>query len=144
MDSLLGAIARISAPRAARADEVECTRALAELLPGHAAVSRSAVLFLWDAAPWEPEAIMLTAAAEGGQGATLVAARRLLSLYARRAGGGMPSLPVDGDALMRELGLKPGPMLGRALREARLAWEAGEARTAGEALAAARGALTPR
>jgi hypothetical protein len=143
MGSLLSAIARISGAReAARAGGAERTRALRELLTTDVAVGRPAVLFLWDSAPWEPEAIMLTAAAEGSQGGAPAAARRLMSLYARRAGGEMPSLPVDGDALMRELGLEPGPMLGTALREARLAWEAGEARSKAEALAAARGAVT--
>jgi hypothetical protein len=45
---------------------------------------------------------------------------------------------VDGEVLMRELGLEGGPALGRALREARLAWEAGEAKTESEVLAVAR------
>ena len=52
-------------------------------------------------------------------------------------------MPLDGDTLMRELGLQEGPLLGRALREARLSWEAGEARTVEEALAVARRIVAP-
>ena len=64
-----------------------------------------------------------------------------MTLWAARAVAGAPRLPFDGVALMKELDLSPGPRLGTALRAARLAWEAGEATTAGEALAAARRAL---
>jgi hypothetical protein len=39
------------------------------------------------------------------------------------------------------LDLQAGPLLGQALREARLAWESGEARTAEEALAVAKKAV---
>jgi poly(A) polymerase len=110
---------------------------------------REAVLFLWDAAPWEPEAIILVAAAAGvaapESGATasasVEAAERLMTLWSERAISGVPRLPFDGIALMKELDLPPGPPLGKALRSARLAWEAGEATTAEEALAAARRAL---
>jgi hypothetical protein len=42
---------------------------------------------------------------------------------------------------MRELSLTGGPLLGRVLRDVRLAWEAGEATTEGELLAVARAAL---
>lgn len=139
MGSLLSAVARISVPKpVGQMDEAGEIRPLEGLLPGDTAISRPAVLFLWEAAPWEAEVIMLAAAADGGQGSRLTAARRLMCLHARRAGGRMPSLPLDGHALMRELGLEPGPILGRALREARLAWEAGEARSLAEVLAAAK------
>jgi tRNA nucleotidyltransferase/poly(A) polymerase len=141
MDSLLGAIAKVSSPKASNGKgKVTRPRSLRESLPGDAAVGRPAVVFLWDAAPWEPEAIVLAAAADGGRDTAISAARRLMSLYARRAAGRTQPLPLDGDTLMRELGLEPGPTLGRALHEARLAWEAGEVRTAGEALSVARGA----
>ena len=43
--------------------------------------------------------------------------------------GGRAPCPLDGRRLAGELGLVPGPTLGRALREVRLAWEAGEAGT---------------
>lgn len=99
---------------------------------------RAAVLFLWEAAPWEPEAILIAAAAADD---STEAADRLMAAWARRARCGVPRLPFDGVALMREFELAPGPGLGRALRAARLAWEAGEAATAQEALTAAREAL---
>ena len=99
---------------------------------------REAVLFLWAAAPWEPEIILLAEAAqEGGSDRT----GALLAAWAARTSPGVPSLPFDGDDLMRELGLEPGPLLGKALRASRLVWEAGEATTAEQALAAARAAL---
>ncbi len=101
---------------------------------------RDAVLFLWEAFPWEPEVIILAAAAAPA-GTSVEAAERLMALWAERAASGVPRLPFDGVDLMMELGLSPGPRLGKALRAARLAWEAGEAATAEQALAAAREAL---
>jgi tRNA nucleotidyltransferase/poly(A) polymerase len=104
---------------------------------------REAVLCLWEAAPWEPEMIILAAAAStlGPQGAPPAVAQKLMSLWALRAADGVPRLPFDGIELMKELDLPPGPSLGAALRAARLAWEAGEATTAQEALQAARTAV---
>ena len=114
---------------------------------------RDAVLFLWDAAPWEPETILLAtawaiAAADGvpadassSSASARSRARALMALWAERAASGAPLWPFDGTSLMRDLGLAPGPELGKALRAARLAWEAGEAPTAVEALAAAREAI---
>ncbi len=133
MTSLLEAMARSATGPMARA------AGLAGLLPADASVTRAAVLFLWDVAPWEPEVIMLAGAAEPeGE-----AARHLLVLHARRAGEGVP-FPLDGEMLMRELGLESGPLLGRVLREARLAWEAGEVAEVDEVLAVARRVATPR
>jgi poly(A) polymerase len=120
-------------------------RVLADLLPDSAQVSREAVLFLWDAAPWQPEVVMLAAAREAaaaGVAKAGEAARRLMALVAERARGGMQPCPVDGEVLMREFNLEGGPLLGRALREARLAWEAGEAKTAAEVLAVARAVVS--
>ncbi len=101
-----------------------------EALPATPA-RRSAVLFLWSTAPWEPEVIVLAGAkvaAEAGgdnhlrlEGA-LDQARRLMALWGDRALYGTPQSPVDGESLMNELGLAPGPVLGRVLREIRLAW----------------------
>jgi hypothetical protein len=106
---------------------------------------RPAILYLWAAAPWEPEVIVLATAAEAaggaadeGQAAPSGSARALMALWACRASGGVPPPPVDGETLMRELGLVPSPRLGAALRAARLAWEAGEATERDHALAAAR------
>jgi poly(A) polymerase len=104
---------------------------------------REAVLYLWEAAPWEPEAIILAAAAStlGPHGAPQAVPQKLMSLWARRTADRAPRLPFDGFELMKELALPPGPSLGAALRAARLAWEAGEATTAQEALQAARTAV---
>ena len=71
----------------------------------------------------------------------IMVARRLMALWATREVEGVPHLPFDGDDLMRELKLEPGPLLGQALRGAKLAWEAGEVATAEEALKAARAAV---
>jgi poly(A) polymerase len=109
--------------------------------------ARRAVLFLWDTAPWEPEVIVLAAVAgaetddPSGVSPVLGQARRLMALWAERTANGVPRLPLDGTVLMRELGLDGGPLLGRVLRGARLAWEAGEAATAAEVLAVARDVL---
>ena len=104
-----------------------------------AARGREAVLFLWEAAPWEPEVILLDAAKATGGLDTL---RGLLDLWQARASGEEPPAPVDGVSLMRELGLESGPLLGKVLREARLAWEAGEATDLDQVLAVARAELT--
>jgi len=160
--SLLSAVSRHLSGGSGRGSKGRATRAatpIADLLAGRQPVTRAAVLFLWDAAPWEPEVILLAAAAgsdvpaaatgtggalpdpTGPDPVRLDVARRMMALYADRESGRMPSLPLDGETLMRELCLESGPVVGRALREARLAWEAGEAVTAGEALAAARSVL---
>jgi poly(A) polymerase len=106
---------------------------------------REAVLFLWASAPWEPEVVLLAAAAASATGdCGAGSAEALMDAWAAQARGGVPRLPFDGTMLMAELDLEPGPRLGRALLAARLVWEAGEATTAAEALAAARAALTER
>ena len=111
---------------------------------------RPGVLFLWEVAPWEPEVIMLAAAGpaaparENGSaalGSSLECARSLMGLWSERAAGRVSSPPLDGTVLMEELGLAPGPLLGRLVREVRLAWEAGEVRSRDGLLAVARGAL---
>jgi poly(A) polymerase len=138
--SLLLAVARCFGGTPGQLSGAGWASYLAELLPAGAEVDRAAVLLLWDAAPWEPEVIMLAAAAESAAGRPdkSGAATRLMDLAVQRARGTSAPCPVDGDVLMRELGLAGGPALGRALREARLAWEAGEAKTAAQVLAVAR------
>jgi hypothetical protein len=51
---------------------------------------------------------------------------------------GPPKVPVRGDELARELGIEPGPELGRLLAELEEAAYAGEADTRAEAVALAR------
>ena len=51
---------------------------------------------------------------------------------------GPPSVPIRGDELARELGIEPGPELGRLLAELTEAAYAGEVTTRDEAVAAAR------
>ncbi len=114
--------------------------ALPSVTPAPDRPGREAVLFLWAAAPWEPEVLVLATAADGGA-TTTAAAQALLETWQVREAPGARHLPFDGNGLMSELGLDPGPRLGAALRAARLSWEAGEAGTAEEALAAARAAL---
>lgn len=110
---------------------------------------RDLVLALWRASPWEPETILLAAAAaeaevavdagletaegrrSGGAAPPFLVrrrrvARRLLSLWRERGRAGILTPPVDGNDLMAELSLVPGPLLGRVLREVALAWESEE------------------
>ncbi len=102
--------------------------------PGRAQIS-----FLWTAAPWEVEVLLLAAAVVssgpageldllGDEEPFRSPLRTLLATWAVRAMERQP--PVDGDLIMAELGLEPGPHLGQVLREVHLAWEAGEARSA--------------
>ena len=97
---------------------------------------REAVLFLWQAAPWEPEAIVLATAFEDGltEPPAPVAAADLLGVWMERAGGNQTPLPVDGNELMAYLGVTSGPKLGAILREVRLAWEAGDIASRAELL----------
>jgi poly(A) polymerase len=108
-------------------------------LDGSARPGREAVLFLWAAAPWELEVILLAGAEADTSPAPQAAG--LMKVWAERVRFGVPRLPFDGVTVMKELDLSPGPRLGKALRAARLAWEAGEAATAEQALAAAENAL---
>ena len=108
-------------------------------LPVGGGSPRDEILYLWTARPWEPEVVVLATAISADQDA-VEAGRSLLRLHAEREAD-VRSLPVDGNLLMRELSLEEGPVLGRVLREARLAWESGEAGTTREVLAAARRAL---
>jgi poly(A) polymerase len=129
MASLLGTIGRLCGTGGAATAAVELG------LP--AAPRRADVLVLWEAAPWEPETIVVAAAVAGERGD----ARGLMGLLVSRLRGAVRPLPLDGDTLMEELGLSAGPLVGRALHAARLAWETGEATTRAEVLAAARAAL---
>jgi hypothetical protein len=117
-------------------------------LPASGPRGREAVLFMWRSAPWEPEVVLLAAAAraaagdaeglEGGLQRQLAPARRLLAFWADRELGRLRRSPVDGDMLAERLGLPSGPLLGAVLREVRLAWEAGEISTDAAAMDLAR------
>jgi tRNA nucleotidyltransferase/poly(A) polymerase len=68
-----------------------------------------------------PEGVLLARALGGGDGPpwSAVAARAV------RWAAGPPRPPVTGDALARELGMRPGPELGRLLRALAVAHDAG-------------------
>jgi poly(A) polymerase len=112
---------------------------------------RVAIEYLWEAAPWEPEVTMVSTADRlATRGAStperylhqhVELAARLMETWRRRAEGGAAPCPLDGRRLQVELGIEPGPILGRVLRAVHLAWEAGEARDDAELLAVARAAL---
>ena len=112
---------------------------------------RAVIEYLWEAAPWEPEVILVSTADRlATRGAStperylyqhVELAGRLMERWRQRAEGERAPCPLDGRRLQAELGLEPGPALGRALRAVRLAWEAGEARDDTDLLAAARAAL---
>jgi tRNA nucleotidyltransferase/poly(A) polymerase len=69
-------------------------------------------------------------------------ARMLEAYFEKHEAIVAPPPLVNGDDLMRELGLKPGPKIGRLLEAVREAQAAGEINTRDEALAYARDALT--
>ncbi len=74
----------------------------------------------------------------------LEAARRLLTYHSQRvAQAGLPRL-VTGDDLIRELGLSPGPQIGRLLEAIQEAQADGSVRTREEALDLARRMVRPR
>ena len=112
---------------------------------------RSAVRYLWDAAPWEPEVIMVSVADRlATQGPRteprhvarhLAVAAELMERWRVRTHVGVPRPPVTGVDLMAELGLDPGPLLGKVVREVALAWESGEIADRSEALSTARSRL---
>ena len=103
---------------------------------------RGVVSFLWQSAPWEPELILVALGAGLGENKSSAEdlrahAQRLMERWAARVSG-VSRPPVDGDDLVRELGVEPGPLLGSVAREVQLAWEAGEFSDAEEALHLAR------
>jgi tRNA nucleotidyltransferase/poly(A) polymerase len=126
-------------------------RAALPVVPPGGRTGREAVVFMWQVAPWEPEVVLLCASVLSRQpvshiisDATLERARALLCLWVERTAATTPRLPVDGEVLMRELGLHSGPLLGSVLRGVRLAWEAGEIDSAAGALETARAILAQR
>ena len=76
--------------------------------------------------------------AEAATAAHLELARELMAAALEWRASGPPSAPLRGDELARELGIEPGPELGRLLAELREAVYAGEASSRDEAVALAR------
>jgi poly(A) polymerase len=76
--------------------------------------------------------------AEGATRAHVELAREVMSAALEWRRSGAPRAPVRGDDLARELGIEPGPELGRLLAELEEATYAGEVRTRDEAVALAR------
>jgi hypothetical protein len=121
--------------------------AVAERLLEAVSSERATVLFLWESAPWEPEVALIAgtqswseAVRPGAAGPVPGEAAVILrKWWLRQTSSEKP--PFDGDLLMKELGLSEGRELGAVLREARLAWEAGEARDLESVLVVARRAL---
>jgi poly(A) polymerase len=108
---------------------------------------RAVYRYLKRTAPVEVEVTLLSCAdrmatrgrnAELATRAHLELARELMPDALEWRTRGAPRVPVRGDDLARELGIEPGPELGRLLGELEEAAYAGEARTRDEAVALAR------
>jgi poly(A) polymerase len=108
---------------------------------------RAVYRYLKATTPVEVEVTLLSCAdrmatrgrnAERATRAHLEVAREVMSAALEWRSGGAPRVPVRGDDLARELGIEPGPELGRLLAELEEAAYAGEARTRDEAVALAR------
>ncbi|HEX2126042.1 MAG TPA: HDIG domain-containing protein, partial [Thermoleophilaceae bacterium] len=108
---------------------------------------RAVYRYLTRTAPVEVEVTLLSCAdrlatrgrhAERATRAHLDLARELLGAALDWRAGDAPRPPLRGDELARELGMRPGPELGRLLAELEEAAYAGEARTRDEAVALAR------
>ena len=84
---------------------------------------RVVIEYLWEAAPWEPEVILVSTAdrlATRGVSTPerylhqhVELAARLMERWRLRAEDGIPPCPLNGRRLQAELGLEPGPALGR-------------------------------
>jgi hypothetical protein len=73
--------------------------------------------------------------------AHLELAREMLGAALDRRRDGPPKSPIPGDELARELGINPGPELGRLLEEVEAGVYAGEVSGREDAVALARAAL---
>jgi poly(A) polymerase len=108
---------------------------------------RAVYRYLRRTSPVEVEVTLLSCAdrmatrgrnAERATRAHLELARELMAAALEWRANGPPKVPVRGDELADELGIEPGPELGRLLAELEEAAYAGEAATRAEAVALAR------
>jgi poly(A) polymerase len=108
---------------------------------------RAVYRYLKRTSPVEVEVTLLSCAdrmatrgrnAERATRAHLELGRELMGAALDWRANGPPKVPVRGDELARELGIEPGPELGRLLAELEEAAYAGEAGTRAEAVALAR------
>jgi poly(A) polymerase len=108
---------------------------------------RQVYQYLAHTSPVEVEVTLLSCAdrlatrgrrAEAATEAHLDLARELMGAALDWREQGPPAVPIRGDELARELGIEPGPELGRLLRQLEEAAYAGEATTRDEAVAVAR------
>jgi poly(A) polymerase len=108
---------------------------------------REVYRYLVRTSPVEVEVTLLSCAdrlatrgrrAEEATEAHLELARELMSAALDWREHGPPAVPIRGDELARELGIEPGPELGRLLAELTEAAYAGEVTTRDEAIAVAR------
>jgi poly(A) polymerase len=112
---------------------------------------RDVYRYLTRTTPVEVEVTLLSCAdrlatrgrrAEEATEAHLELARELMRAALDRREHGPPVVPIRGDELARELGIEPGPELGRLLAELTEAAYAGEVTTRDEAIAVARRLLS--
>lgn len=108
---------------------------------------RSVWRYLTATAPYEADVTVLTVAdrlatrgrdAEGAIAAHLALAREMLGHALERRAAGPPKPLIRGDALARELGIRPGPRLGELLAQIEEDRFAGEIATREDAIARAR------
>ena len=111
---------------------------------------RAAWRYLEETSPYEPETTIFTVAdrlatrgrnAEPAIAAHLEVADEMLDHAFARRRDGRPAPPLRGDELMRELGIPPGPDLGRLIAQLEEDAYAGELPSSGDALRRARALL---
>jgi poly(A) polymerase len=138
----LAGLARAGVLLARQAERAAALLAWRELPAGERALRR----FLHDAGALWPSAAALLGARrrEPAEAAAWEAWLGRVTALVRREGAAILAPPalVSGEDVQRELGVGPGPAVGRALRRVRLAQVDGEVRSREEALALLRSLLT--
>jgi hypothetical protein len=131
----------------AEVDRAEAAvRALSLLAPGRGSPRPTAYRYFRESGPAGVDAGLLSLAASRLPGSDPEERRRRLDLvgelleayFHTRAESVEPSPLVDGETLISELGLGPGPLIGRLLEAIREAQAAGVVRTRAQAMALAR------